>query len=156
MDLNKILFSLQVRSFESYKPKVAVKQHLAAPKTLESKITPKGTKEPKFRNVIDNLVVSEPNCQNLRKKTRPSGYFTNIKSNVRKLYDGFKSYVKSKYKVTEERKKDDVHGWQIGIEFSRYCNFIFFPKKPKKITGYLIDLGVMLDFINPSPVYCNF
>jgi ASC-1-like (ASCH) protein len=78
-----------------------------------------------------------------------------IKSGFMNLYSSVVSYTRSIYKSEGViKKKGGVQGYQIGIEFSRYCHFIFFPRKPKKITGYLIDLGILVDYVNPAPTFC--
>ena len=87
--------------------------------------------------------------------TEVKEFVSEIKFQFRNFYQTGIEYAKSKYEAIKEAKKN-LEGWQIGIEFSKYCNFIFFPKKPKKITGYLIDLGVLPDRINASPVLCYF
>jgi len=81
-------------------------------------------------------------------------FFTELKSAFQTLYKTVLKYTN--YGKTKEAKKIRPDCWQIGIDFSSVCNFIFFPMKQKKIAGILIDKGIMLDYINPAPVYCNF
>jgi len=82
--------------------------------------------------------------------------FEGVIPSVKKLYNTFISYAKSIYKGKKENKNKDKDCWQIGIDISRVANFIFFPKKAKKVTGQLIDKGILLDYINPSPALTYF
>lgn len=77
------------------------------------------------------------------------------KEKAKNLYLGLVEYFSSKYKPEKEniQKKDC---WQVGMDISSVCNFIFFPKKMKKVVGIMIDKGIMVDYINPAPAYCNF
>tara|TARA_Y100000310_G_C20452376_1_gene701400 strand:+ start:144 stop:692 length:549 start_codon:yes stop_codon:yes gene_type:complete len=93
-------------------------------------------------------------------KSETNGYFTafhnildEVKSVVKSAYGAIVGY--SKY-LTRVKKKIKPDCWQIGMDVSSVANFIFFPKKMKKITGIMIDKGIMLDYINPAPAYCNF
>lgn len=82
--------------------------------------------------------------------------FSEVKTRIKNFYGIVTGYAKSKYNEAKETKTQNLEGWQIGIEFSKYCNFIFFPKKIKKMTSYLMDLGALPDRIHASPALCYF
>ena len=141
---------------------------------ISSKLTRKSSSNRTIENEIDDAIKKINKLEDhliessLKKEERTlastiaeytsqaKDFFSEVKSGLKSFYESNINYSKSIYKSNKQKKKIDPDCWQIGIDVSRTCNFIFFPKKMKKIMGIMIDKGIMLDYINPSPVLCYF
>lgn len=141
---------------------------------ISSKLTSKSSSNRTIENEIDDAIKKINKLEDhliessLKKEERTlastiieyasqaKDFFSEVKSGLKSFYESIINYSKSIYKSNKQKKKIDPDCWQIGIDVSRTCNFIFFPKKMKKIMGIMIDKGIMLDYINPSPVLCYF
>ena len=183
--MNLLLFSLMSRPTELYlsresKSKALQTSQIASlssrtsnnsDKELYNKSIKDKTIDNEIEDAIEQINTSEDIVETPLKKDKNEDFmskivrygaqaketFREIKSTFKNIYESIVGYVKSKYiREEEQERKIDKDCWQIGIDFSRTCNFIFFPKKPKRITGILIDKGILLDYVNPAPALCYF
>ena len=182
MNINLLLFSLMLQPTELYlsrshnikltKNKIKSSKTSNLDRMLNKNNIKTGTIDNEIEDTIEQINSSEredvetplkkDNNEDFMSKivrygTQAKETFKEIKSTLKNLYGAIVGYAKSNYVTGEKQeRKNDPDCWQIGIDVSRTCYFIFFPKKPKKITGILIDKGILLDYINPAPVFCNF
>jgi len=170
MNINSILFSLLAMPAENYlsneswhykrfKRKLKLKnpsfkKNLIKRTSIDSILNKAVKKSRKSGNLEEPLITNKNNISEIFNYS--AEFFSEFRTSVKSLYGSLIKYTKSKYKSEKSNKNISKNCWQIGIDISSTCNFIFYPKKEKKVTGQLIDMGILFDYINPAPALCYF
>lgn len=111
------------------------------------------TIDKEVQKAISVLSKQKDNPRKIAKIQYSNSTKTNAEGYISSDYFSSDIYSDSVYMNNRNGKNKPVlDGYQVGIEFSSVTNTIFFPMKQKKISAQLIDKGIMLDYLNTSPV----